>query len=276
MNEREAKKITEKVDQALRILSKLWDRRIKILIHYFKEKSGLKTFIFAKRGVTQDHLSGIFLELRGINHREARVIEILDRGTIEAIRILSSALQLPNAEREMLTPYAWRSFNENINNLINLIQKYRQLTSVQKSILELERELFKSQEEEKLKLYLKRIDYFSAEVRDIFREHRKIQHAEEFFKEMEKAITIIRQYSEKKGPRTYIAPSVVSAVGRVLVSNVIAGVTMKYRVPYLNYFWDLTWRTMISVTMVNFTDYYYNIFSDITNKISRLLRIAPN
>jgi len=122
-------------------------------------------------------------------------------------------------------------------------------------------------------LYMKRIELFFAEFNMIQKQYHDFETSKKFFNDMERDIKKVNVLLEKKSPSAYIVPSVNSAIIRVFVSNTVAAVTIAN--PLNNpYFWDLTWRTMISVFMVNFIDYYFNVFTAMTNKTNKVLRLS--
>ena len=145
---------------------------------------------------------------------------------------------------------------------------------LQEDILDAETSLIKEGlEAQVMDIYLKRIVLFEAEVNALMQQIESLNERVVFFRKIQQDLEVIRANSGKKSIRELLLPSSVSAVVRVFVSNIIAAATIGN--PLENpYFWDLTWRTMVSVWCVNMIDYKTNVFTALSNKITRFIRLA--
>lgn len=174
--------VVEKIDQSIRILSTLWDQRLDVLLQYYGEKNK-KRFNPIKSDITiNSEIKDILLKITPINTREEKVVEILERGVVSGQEVLQKPLQQPENISE-LEAQAFSEFNEKINSYSKIIERYTKLVSQHKDILEIERELISYPDEEKVQLYLKRMDMFSSEFKTL--EAGKIDELKKYFSDIE-------------------------------------------------------------------------------------------
>ena len=260
--------ILEKTEQSIRILSILWDKRFDVLDEYYGERNKKRFNPFKSDALIESEIKGILLKIKPINNREEKVVEILEKGAVSGQEVLQKTLQQPenisNSEIGTIS-----EFNEKISLFSDIIKRYTELISQHKDILELERELIDSPDEEKFQLYLKRMDMFSTEFKTI--EEGKIEELKKYFSDIESDLKKVQEALKQGKPLDYLKQSLVSAVVRVIVSNMVAGFAVGN--PLKNpYFWQLMAATIPSVLAVNYVDYYFKVFTKITDKINNLIK----
>jgi len=265
-----AQHVFDKTQQVVRIFSQLWEERLAILSLLYRQQQ--KTF-FRRRRLTQEQIQDLLSRLHTLNARERKIIEILKKSIPEAMQIVESASALPGGMRALLSSQA-SNYEKNIVQLLPFLRRYQRLIMLQEDILDAETSLIKEGlEAQVMDIYLKRIVLFEAEVNALMQQIESLNERVVFFRKIQQDLEVIRANSGKKSIRELLLPSSVSAVVRVFVSNIIAAATIGN--PLENpYFWDLTWRTMVSVWCVNMIDYKTNVFTALSNKITRFIRLA--
>ncbi|MBS3142895.1 hypothetical protein J4464_05915 [Candidatus Woesearchaeota archaeon] len=265
-----AQHVFDKTQQVVRIFSQLWEERLAILSLLYRQQQ--KTF-FRRRRLTQEQIQDLLSRLHTLNARERKIIEILKKSIPEAMQIVESASALPGGMRALLSSQA-SNYEKNIVQLLPFLRRYQRLIMLQEDILDAETSLIKEGlEAQVMDIYLKRIVLFEAEVNALMQQIESLNERVVFFRKIQQDLEVIRANSGKKSIRELLLPSSVSAVVRVFVSNIIAAATIGN--PLENpYFWDLTWRTMVSVWYVNMIDYKTNVFTALSNKITRFIRLA--
>lgn len=272
-----------KTQQAITILGSLWERRLNALTIYFERKQPWK-FAFwhgaeKKQAELQLLFEGLRLSLENANAKEERALSIIGKGIDEGVAILERAHHdLQRLQSEFMAQLRQEDavsmrLQEEMGHLLGTMKQYRKLLPIERDILSLERELLTQPTEERWQLYLRRIDFFTNEMKQHIRGHNGISGKKHSLVQMQKDIDSIRMLASKKEPVAYIAPSAVSALVRVGFSNIAAGLIMGN--PFKNpYFLELSAWIFVTVIFTNFVDYYFNIFTSITQKTTRLLRIA--
>ena len=258
--------VFEKTEQSIRILSSLWDKRLDVLGQYYGERNKKRFNPFKSDPSIEAEIKDSLSKITPINNREEKVVEILERGSVAGQEVLQKKLQQPENISESESE-AISEFNEKVNSFSNIIQRYTELVSQHKDILEIERELIDSPDEEKFQLYLKRMDVFSSEFKTL--EVGKIEVLQKYFSDIDADLKKVQEALKQGKPLDYLKQSLVSAVVRVIVSNVVAGVIVgdPFRNPY---FWQLMAATIPAVLAINYVDYYSKIFTKITQKIYNL------
>jgi hypothetical protein len=260
--------VFEKTEQSIRILSTLWDKRFDVLGQYYSERNKKRFNPFKSDASIEAEIKDTLLKITPINNREEKVVEILERGAVSGQEVLQKTLQQPENISESESE-AISEFNEKVNLFSNIIQRYTELVSQHKDILEIERELIDSPDEEKFQLYLKRMDAFSSEFKAL--EEGKIEELKKYFGDIESDLKKVQEALKQGKPLDYLKQSVVSAVVRVVVSNIAAGFMVGD--PLKNpYFWQLMAATIPAVLAVNYVDYYFKVFTKITQKINNLIK----
>jgi dGTP triphosphohydrolase len=260
--------VFEKTEQSIRILSTLWDKRFDVLGQYYGERNKKRFNVFKSDTVIESEISDILLKITPINNREEKVVDILERGAVSGQEVLQKSLQQPEnisaSEAEAVS-----EFNEKVSSFSNIIQRYTELVSQHKDILEIEKELIDSPDEQKFQLYLKRMEMFSAEFKAL--EEGKIEELKKYFSDIENDLKKVQEALKQGKPLEYLKQSLVSAVVRVVVSNIAAGFLVGD--PLKNpYFWQLMAATVPAVLAVNYVDYYFKVFTKITQKINNLIK----
>ncbi len=111
------------------------------------------------------------------------------------------------------------------------------------------------------------MDVFSSEFKTL--EVGKIEVLQKYFSDIDADLKKVQEALKQGKPLDYLKQSLVSAVVRVFVSNVVAGVIVGD--PFKNpYFWQLMAATIPAVLAINYVDYYSKIFTKITQKIYNL------
>lgn len=260
--------VFEKTEQGIRILSILWDKRFEVLGEYYGERNKKRFNPFKSDEVIKSETSDILSKITPINDREEKVVEILERGSINGKEILDKALSQPE-NLQGLEGAEFSEFNEKLKSFSNIIERYTELVSQHKDILDLEKELISSPDEKKVELYLKRMELFSAEFKAL--EEGKIEELKKYFGDIESDLKKVQEALKQGKPLEHLKTSLVSAVVRVVVSNMVAGVIVGD--PFKNpYFWQLMAATVPAVLAVNYVDYYFKVFTKITNKINNLIK----
>lgn len=265
----DSQEVLEKTEQSIRILSDLWEKRFEVLDQYYKERNKKRFIPFKSDASIQSETVGLLSQLAPINVREEKVIEILERGAVAGTEILQGASQ-PTESSSEIEDEAVVEFNNKIGLVNKILQRYSEVVSSHKDILKIEKELIGSPDESKFELYLKRMDLFSSEFEIL--DQGEIEGLKEYFSEIDSDLQKIEEAIEQNKPLEHLQRSLVSAVVRVAVSNIAAGLVVGN--PFANpYFWQLTAATVPSVLMVNYIDYYFKAFTKLTDKISRLARL---
>lgn len=265
----EKEKILEKTEQSIRILASLWEKRFEILDQYCKERNKKRFIPFKSNTSIQAETVELLTQLAPINAREEKVIEILERGATAGTEILQGIPQ-PTESFSEIEDETVAEFNEKIDLVNKVLQRYSELVSSHEDILKIERELIESPDEPKLELYLKRMDLFSSEFEIL--DQGEIEGLKEYFSEINNDLQKIEEAIKQNKPIEYLKRSLVSAVVRVAVSNIAAGLAVGN--PFENpYFWQLTAATIPSVLMVNYIDYYFKAFTKLTDKLSKVIRL---
>lgn len=257
--------VLEKTEQSIRILSELWDKRFGVLEQYYKERNKKRFVPFKSEDSIQSEIKELLPQLSAINIREEKVIEILGRGIITGKETLQNfTLPVENiSENEAIS-----GFNGNINSVSKIIQRYTELVSLHKDIIKIEKELIESPDESKFDLYLKRMGMFGAEFKNLDQE--EIEGLKKYFNDIESDLNKIEEAKKQGKPLDYLKQSFVSAVVRVVVADVAAGLIVGN--PFENpYFWALTAATVPGVLAVNYIDYYFKVFTKATKRLSNLI-----
>ena len=269
LDKTDSQEVLEKTEQSIRILSDLWEKRFEVLDRYYKERNKKRFIPFKSDASIQSETEGLLSQLAPINEREEKVIEILERGATAGTEILQSASQPVESSSE-IEDEAVVEFNNKIGLVNKILQRYSEVVSSHKDILKIEKELIESPDESKFELYLKRMDLFSSEFEIL--DQGEIEELKKYFSEIDSDLRKIEEAREQNKPLEHLQRSLVSAVVRVAVSNIAAGLVVGN--PFANpYFWQLTAATVPSVLMVNYIDYYFKAFTKLTDKISQLARL---
>jgi|GEM_PF-3968880 len=259
--------VFEKTDQAVRIVSTLWDKRFEVLGQYFSERNKKRFVPFKREEAITAEIQGNLNELMPINEREEKVVEILERGAASGMEVLKG-VQLAPLEGSTEEAQAIPEFNEKINLFGRLLQRYSELVSLHKSILGIEKELIASPDPQKFSLYIERMRLFQAEFEALNKED--ISGLRKYFGDIKNDLEKVEDARKNGKPLEHLKKSLVSAVVRVIVANAIAGLIVGD--PFKNpYFWQLTAATVPSVLAVNYVDYYFKAFTKLTDKITRLM-----
>lgn len=283
VNEKDVNRIVTKTQQVIGIFGTLWDRRINALTEYVKKKYGFRFLLFKGKPKTETVLKEAFAklikELSNVNAKEKCVIELIQDGVESSISTIEKAMQEAQSLREQLTKQMQQQvkgpeqFEEALACTLAILRRYKDLMKTQKDILDLEQDFIKKPAEDKWQLYLRRIEYFSFEMKQVIAEYKKVSGTKATLAAMSNAIERLRTLSGRKQPQDYVAPSTISAFFRVGVSNIVSGAVLGN--PFTNpYFWKLSSLIFITVIIVNFVDYYFNIFTNLTAKINKLMRLA--
>jgi len=250
--------VVEKTEQSVRILSSLWDKRLEVLNQYYKERNKKRFIPFKSDDSIQSEIQELLAQLSPINAREEKVVKILEKGTATGTEILQ---EISTGE------YTDPEFNEKITLVSKIIQRYTELISAHEEILQIERELIDSPDEAKFELYLTRMEMFSSEFQSL--DNGEIEELKKYFSDIESDLKKIEEAQKQGKPLEHLKQSCVSAVVRVAVANAIAGVVVGN--PFDNpYFWKLSAATIPSVLAVNYIDYYFKIFTKLTQRLNKL------
>jgi hypothetical protein len=275
--------IAKKTEQTLRIFGTLWDKRLSKLERYFKERYGFRFLVWqGKRGTAEEvanAFSKLSEELRSINSREQKVLDIIKNNLDIAINRLESAHSESKQIRERVTSEIRHdapglvALEEDGEYIINLIKRYRELSKRQYEILELERNLLEQQSEQAWRLYLIRMESFVAEIRQITSHYEHVRSRKrKNIEDLQKAIVELRNNTLRKPATAYLGPSVISAIVRVFGANILSlgvlGSMGKVG------FWEFTSLTTVFVAGINFTDYYWGWATRLSNRMARTLRLA--
>ncbi|MEK7464735.1 MAG: hypothetical protein AAB617_03075 [Patescibacteria group bacterium] len=257
-------KVIEKTEQSIRILSTLWDKRFEVLNQYYKERNKKRFSVKSDESISSE-IKDILSQLAPINAREEKVVEILEQGAASGAEILQN---VPESTEETLEAReAVSEFNEKTALASKIIERYSELISSHEDILKIEKELIESPDESKMELYLKRMGMFSAEFKVM--DKGEIEGLKKYFSDIESDLQKVEEARKQGKPLEHLKQSVVSAVVRVAVANMIAGLVIGN--PFENpYFWQLTAATVPSVLAVNYVDYYFKIFTKITQRLNKL------
>jgi len=257
------KDVSEKVEQSIRILSTLWDKRLSVINDYYKTRNKKRFIPFKSESSVQEEAGELLSGLSEINNREVHVLNILKQGAFLGNEILQNNFVLTPEKEEV--PSEIKDFNEKISSVKNIIKRYSELISSHEDILKIERELLESPNEEKMELYLKRMEMFGLEFKIV--DSKEVEGLKKYLSEIEIDLKKIEEARKQGKPLIHLEQSMVSAVVRVAVANLIAGVVVGN--PFDNpLFWSLTAATVPSVLAVNYVDYYFKVFTKITQKIT--------
>lgn len=263
-----SEEVFEKTEQGIRILSNLWDKRLGVVGEYYGQRNKKRFNLLKSDETIVSEIGGILAKLGPINTREEKVVEILERGANNAQEVLSHPFEIPEglSEEEI---HAVSEFNEKTAVFSEIIGRYTDLVSQHKDILELERELVESPDEGKFELYLKRMEAFVAEFKAL--QDEKVDGLKEYFTNIEADLRKAEEAMKQGKPLEYLKQSAVSAVVRVVVSNIAAGFIVGD--PLKNpYFWQLMAATIPTVLAVNYVDYYFKVFTKVTQRINSVLK----
>jgi DNA repair exonuclease SbcCD ATPase subunit len=257
-------KVVEKTEQSIRILSNLWDRRLVVLNEYYKERNKKRFTPFKSDESIQLEIKELLLQLSPINEREESVVNILESGAANGADIIQDILpDLDEAEGGADTS---AEFNEKIGIVSKIIQRYTEIISTHKDILQIERDLIDNPDEAKFELYLTRMSAFNTEFQNL--DNGEIEALKKYFTDIESDLKKIEEAKQKGKHLETLKTSFVSAIVRVAVADVIAGVLVGN--PFDNpYFWKLSAATIPSVMAVNYIDYYFKIFTKLTKQINQ-------
>lgn len=256
--------VVEKTEQSVRILSKLWDKRLGILNQYYQERNKKRFIPFKSDGAIQSEIQELLAQLSPINEREAAVVEILESGSATGVEIMENFLPLREVTQEGEDPNA--EFNEKVAIVNKIIQRYTELVSAHKDILDIERDLIDKPEEVKFDLYMTRMSAFNAEFQ--YLNSGEIEELKQYFADIESDLKKIEEAKKQGKPLDTLKTSFVSATVRVAVSNIVAGAVVGN--PFDNpYFWKLSLATVPAVVAVNYVDYYFKIFTKMTKQINQ-------
>lgn len=259
-----------KTEQAVRIMSTLWDERFVVLNKYFTERNKKRFIPFKSETSIQTETQEFLNQLAPTNKREEKVAEILERGAKTGIEILRGA-ELPPIEGALEDAQAIPEFNEKIHLVGKILSRYSELVSLHKSILEIEKELIASPDQQKFGLYLERMRLFQAEFEALNRED--VPGLQKYFGDIKADLEKVDEARNNGKPLEHLKRSLVSAVVRVVVANAIAGLIVGD--PFKNpYFWQLTAATVPSVMLVNYIDYYFKAFTKLTDKLNKSLTFS--
>ncbi|MGV8150282.1 MAG: hypothetical protein ACP5NV_01000 [Candidatus Woesearchaeota archaeon] len=281
MDENKLKLNLKKSEQVIRLFEELWEKRIYLLSEYYKKKKGFKFLLFNKSKSTQSELAESFImlkrELLIINSREQKIIDIIRNNLADTITSLdtfkSELTNLQNSTPKEINPDNAKQYTTSIEIILPIAIKYQEMMRIQQNILDLEIALLNDPSEENWKLYLLRIEFFSFEFNKIISKYEVIKKQKISILEIHSSIEQIKSMSTKKLPVDYIAPSTVSAFFRVGSTNIASGIILGN--PFTNpYFWKLSSIIFILVIAVNFIDYYFNVFTNITSKINKLMKLT--
>ena len=256
--------VVEKTEQSLRILSRLWDKRLGVLNQYYKERNKKRFIPFKSDGAVQAEIQDLLAQLSPINEREEGVIEILESGAATGVEVMENFLPIREVteEGEDLNT----EFNEKVAIVTKIIQRYTELISAHRDILEIERELIDDPDEAKFDLYMSRMGAFNTEFQNL--DNGEIEELKKYFSDIEGDLKKIEEAKQQGKPLDTLKTSLVSAVVRVAVADVIAGVLIGN--PFENpYFWKLSAATIPSVMAVNYVDYYFKVFTKLTKQINQ-------
>lgn len=258
--------VIEKTEQSIRILSGLWEQRFAVLEQYYKERNKKRFVPFKSDDSIQSETKALLSQITPINEREEKVVEILERGSVAGKEILQD---IPQSQEKTLETEdgAVLEFNEKIGLVSKIIQRYTELISSHKDILKIEKELIESPDDSKFELYLKRMDMFSSEFSIL--NQGEIDGLKSYFSDIESDLKKIEEARKQGKPLDHLKQSLVSAVVRVVVANAMAGLVVGS--PFDNpYFWQLTAATVPSVLAVNYIDYYFKVFTKLTQRLNKL------
>jgi hypothetical protein len=275
--------VVRKSRQAVGIYENIWERRVLALRTYFSRLQPWRFVFWHGQERKESERRQLFLilthEIRNINDKERRVISIVEKGVDNAIATLEEGIvgvrTLSGKFTEELhqTDAASMQIEQSITFLLPLLKRYRDLIGVEKDILRAEEELMEEPTPEHWKIYLKRIDYYCTEMRYQAGQHSSVQKEKEKLNAMQAAIDKAISLEGKAAPLNYIGPSLSSALIRVGFSNVVAGLIVGS--PFKNpYFWELSGWIFLTVILVNFVDYYFNIFTRLNGEIVRITKVA--
>lgn len=248
----DSQSVIEKAEQGTRILSTLWEKRLEILKKYYKTKGPGR--------------QEVLTELAAVNTREETVIGIFENGAGLGARLLKAEGEKVGAE---VTPEL-AEYDHKIATVEKTLERYTELVNLHKDIIEIEKEFIEHPEDQSFQLYLKRMGLFNSEFNTLHQEEN--EEIKKYFQDIENDLQKIDETSKKKNPLAHLPPSIVSAVVRVGVANVLAGVVVGN--PFENpYFWKLSGMTIPAVLAINYADYYFKVFTRLTNKINETLNI---
>lgn len=256
--------VIEKTEQSIRILSNLWDKRLDVLNNYYKERNRKRFIPFKSDEAVQSEIRELLTQLSPINEREERVVGILESGAATGAEIMEEFLPVKGESQEGEDAHS--EFNKKVGVVTKIIQRYTELISAQKDILQIERELIDSPDEAKFDLYMSRMGAFNTEFQNL--DNGEIEELKKYFSDIESDLKKIEEAKQQGKPLETLKTSFVSAIVRVAVADVIAGVLIGN--PFENpYFWKLSAATIPSVMAVNYVDYYFKVFTRMTQRINQ-------
>lgn len=271
VEETSTQEVAEKTEQSVRILSTLWDKRLGILEEYYKERNKKRFIPFKSEDSVQSEIKEILSKITPVNEREEKVVEILERGAISGVEILQKNKKLEKIEGEHPEIF---EFNEKIDQVSKINQRYTELVSSHKDILKIEKELIESPSEKKFELYIKRMEMFSSEFSSL--DQGKIEELSKYFGDIESDLKKVEDAKKHTKPLEYLAESCVSSFMRVIIADIVAGyVTGKNTFTDPN-FVALTAAIIPTVVVINYLDNYTGVFTKITRGITTLGKKAFN
>jgi hypothetical protein len=277
--EDDVKHVVNKSEQALRIIGSLWDRRIAHLEIYYHKKYSTKSLLLKSKIRTDDEMQEDFSILKkqlfSINRSENKTVEIVDANIDLAINVLETSTSECVRETKIFETQIKMSIDgarnyEKINLfLLSNLKRYKNLIFLQKEILAEEKILLDNPLDSSWKLYLSKLRFFSNEIDNVRNGYANLKQYKQELSVLQEQVTGLQALSLKKSSVNYVAPSSISAFFRVGISLTVSGAIMgnSFANPY---FWKLNSIIFMSVLIINFMDYYFNIFSNLTNRIVNL------
>lgn len=239
-----------------------------------KIKRSLNILQSEKKGKhSQEDLDQVFTGVLAISRRERKVIEILEKGAGRALLTLNNSVKTSPKQEEMLSPEGLNGLNKTTASLITLIQEFRKTLGLYKFLHDTEESLANEMDDEKLGIYRSLIENLNNSIIALIRRNKELTSSEQFLAQATSEIEEIRKVLEKKNLKECIGPSIISAAFRVFAANTAAALTMAGNPLENPEFWDLTVRIAASVVLINYLDYTFNMFTAMTVRTSKLLRI---
>ncbi len=266
--------IFDKTNNGLLKAWELWMKRFDIIRHYKdlknkKEKQDNNLLKFLEKPVT--YSDDVLIPLKEINHKEKIFVRALKFDIWKNKQLLEiPLLDINNFDNESDRKIVWE-FNEKTKILKELWDKYSQLLFLHEDILSIEQQFIDHPSDELFNSYMIKLQYFQEEFKNIIIKDFSI--LQQYFQDINNDLLQIQKTVDNKKPWELIKVSCISAVVRVLSTNIIWWFITGHN-PLTNpYFWALTSATMPAVVILNYLDYYYGIFSRITNLINSGLKI---